>query len=121
MPPPRGGRRADELTAKPRDVSSLTEVTIGGSACPPYVTGAAVVAVPDDKWGECPLATVVLRKGATTGFETLRAFLAEEGGIAKWQLPERWTAVEAVPETSVGKFDTCRPSATAAVRAWQVP
>ncbi|MYX63270.1 hypothetical protein GTZ89_48720 [Streptomyces sp. SID8382] len=34
MPPPRGGRRADELTAKPRDVSSLTEVTIGGSACP---------------------------------------------------------------------------------------
>lgn len=71
----------------------------------PDVAEAAVVAVPDDKWGERPLATVVLKEGATTGFEALRTFLAEEGKIAKWQLPERWTLVEAVPKTSVGKFD----------------
>ncbi|MET9253789.1 long-chain fatty acid--CoA ligase [Streptomyces sp. NPDC003717] len=71
----------------------------------PDVAEAAVVAVPDDKWGERPLATVVLREGATTDFTALRAFLAEEGGIAKWQLPERWTVVETVPKTSVGKFD----------------
>ncbi|MFF4588552.1 long-chain fatty acid--CoA ligase [Streptomyces sp. NPDC001388] len=71
----------------------------------PDVAEAAVVAVPDDRWGERPLATVVLREGATADFETLRAFLAEEGKIAKWQLPERWTIVEAVPKTSVGKFD----------------
>jgi fatty-acyl-CoA synthase len=71
----------------------------------PDVTEAAVVAVPDDKWGERPLATVVLKEGATVDFETLRAFLAEEGRIAKWQLPERWTVIEAVPKTSVGKFD----------------
>ena len=64
-----------------------------------------MVAVPDDKWGERPLATVVLREGATADFRTLRAFLAEEGRIAKWQLPERWTVIEAVPKTSVGKFD----------------
>lgn len=61
----------------------------------PDVTEAAVVAVPDDKWGERPLATVVLREGATTDFEALRAFLAEEGGIAKWQLPEWGTLIEA--------------------------
>ncbi len=71
----------------------------------PDVAEAAVVAVPDDKWGERPLATVVLKEGATADFESLRAFLAAEGHIAKWQLPERWTIVEAVPKTSVGKFD----------------
>ncbi|MER6560788.1 long-chain fatty acid--CoA ligase [Streptomyces sp. NPDC001027] len=71
----------------------------------PDVTEAAVVAVPDDKWGERPLATVVLREGSTADFASLRDFLAAEGGIAKWQLPERWTIIEAVPKTSVGKFD----------------
>ncbi|MEU2386114.1 long-chain fatty acid--CoA ligase [Streptomyces sp. NPDC012461] len=71
----------------------------------PDVAEAAVVAVPDDKWGERPLATVVLREGSTADFTTLRAFLQEERGIAKWQLPERWTVIEAVPKTSVGKFD----------------
>ncbi|WP_071659372.1 long-chain fatty acid--CoA ligase [Streptomyces humi] len=71
----------------------------------PDVAEAAVVAVPDDKWGERPLATVVLREGSAATFETLRTFLAEEGKIAKWQLPERWTVIESVPKTSVGKFD----------------
>lgn len=71
----------------------------------PDVAEAAVVAVPDEKWGERPLATVVLKEGSTATFETLRAFLADEGHIAKWQLPERWTVIAAVPKTSVGKFD----------------
>ncbi|MYY12581.1 long-chain-fatty-acid--CoA ligase [Streptomyces sp. SID4919] len=69
----------------------------------PEVVEAAVVAVPDDKWGERPLATVVLAEGATADFETLRVFLA--GKVAKWQLPERWSLVAVVPKTSVGKFD----------------
>ncbi|MFF2849900.1 long-chain fatty acid--CoA ligase [Streptomyces sp. NPDC058001] len=69
----------------------------------PDVAEAAVVAVPDDRWGERPLATVVLKEGASADFETLRTFLAER--VAKWQLPERWTLIPAVPKTSVGKFD----------------
>ncbi|MED7951594.1 long-chain fatty acid--CoA ligase [Kitasatospora sp. NPDC058201] len=69
----------------------------------PEVAEAAVVAVPDEKWGERPLATVVLRPGATAGLRELRAFLA--GRIASWQLPERWAIVGTVPKTSVGKFD----------------
>ncbi|GHH69895.1 long-chain-fatty-acid--CoA ligase [Streptomyces sulfonofaciens] len=69
----------------------------------PDVAEAAVVAVPDDKWGERPLATVVLKDGATADFTALRDFLA--GRLARWQLPERWTVVGAVPKTSVGKFD----------------
>ncbi|MCM1973804.1 long-chain fatty acid--CoA ligase [Streptomyces sp. G1] len=71
----------------------------------PEVAEAAVVAVPDDKWGERPLATVVLKEGATADFAALRTFLADQAGIAKWQLPERWTVIESVPKTSVGKFD----------------
>ncbi|MFI2352708.1 long-chain fatty acid--CoA ligase [Streptomyces sp. NPDC019443] len=69
----------------------------------PEVAEAAVVAVPDDKWGERPLATVVLKEGSTADYESLKAFLAEK--IAKWQLPERWAVIPAVPKTSVGKFD----------------
>ncbi|MFD5098663.1 long-chain fatty acid--CoA ligase [Streptomyces albidochromogenes] len=69
----------------------------------PDVAEAAVVAVPDDRWSERPLATVVLKEGASADYEELRAFLA--GRIAKWQLPERWALIPAVPKTSVGKFD----------------
>ncbi len=72
----------------------------------PAVLEACVVGVPDDRWGERPLATVVLREGATATPEELREFLAEQGGA--WQLPERWAFIEAVPKTSVGKFDKKR-------------
>ncbi|MGW0960164.1 long-chain fatty acid--CoA ligase [Streptomyces gelaticus] len=70
----------------------------------PDVAEAAVVAVPDERWGERPLATVVLKEGAIADYEALKDFLAASG-IAKWQLPERWTVIAAVPKTSVGKFD----------------
>lgn len=46
----------------------------------------------------------MLKDGATAEYEALKAFLAESG-IAKWQLPERWSIIPAVPKTSVGKFD----------------
>jgi fatty-acyl-CoA synthase len=69
----------------------------------PAVQEACVVGVADERWGERPLATVVLREGATASIEELRDFLAE--GLAKWQLPERWAFIDAVPKTSVGKFD----------------
>jgi len=69
----------------------------------PDVVEASVVGVPDDRWGERPLATVVLREGADPDFESLRTFLGEH--VARWQLPERWCLIEAVPKTSVGKFD----------------
>ncbi|QCX77637.1 Long-chain-fatty-acid--CoA ligase [Streptomyces sp. YIM 121038] len=69
----------------------------------PEVAEAAVVAVPDEKWGERPLAAVVLKEEATADYAALRDFLATR--VAKWQLPERWALVAAVPKTSVGKFD----------------
>ena len=72
----------------------------------PAVLEACVVGVPDERWGERPLATVVLREGRTATAEELREFLG--GSIARWQLPERWAFIESVPKTSVGKFDKKR-------------
>jgi fatty-acyl-CoA synthase len=59
--------------------------------------------VPDERWGERPLATVVVRPGQEVGVAELREHLA--GKVAAWQLPERWAFIEEVPKTSVGKFD----------------
>jgi fatty-acyl-CoA synthase len=64
---------------------------------------AAVIAVPDPRWDERPLACVVLRDGATVTPVELCEFLGSY--VAKWQLPERWTFISEVPKTSVGKFD----------------
>jgi fatty-acyl-CoA synthase len=69
----------------------------------PQVAEAAVIAVPDERWDERPLATVVLSEGASVTPEELRAFLAER--VPRWQLPERWSFLQEVPKTSVGKFD----------------
>ncbi len=69
----------------------------------PDVLEACVVGVPDDTWGERPLACVVPRPGKEPAFRDLKDFLADK--VAKWQLPERWTQLAAVPKTSVGKFD----------------
>src|SRR5262244_1859066 len=72
----------------------------------PAVAEAAVIGVPDEKWGERPLATVVLAAGGTVTAEELRAFLGER--VPRWQLPERWSFITEVPKTSVGKFAKTR-------------
>jgi fatty-acyl-CoA synthase len=69
----------------------------------PKVKEASVVGVPDEKWGERPLATVVVLEGETVSADELRDFLG--GKVARWQLPERWAFIDEVPKTSVGKFD----------------
>jgi fatty-acyl-CoA synthase len=72
----------------------------------PAVAEAAVVAVPDERWDERPLACVVLESGTSAAVLDLHAFLAER--VAKWWLPERWALIAEVPKTSVGKFDKKR-------------
>jgi fatty-acyl-CoA synthase len=68
----------------------------------PAVAEAAVIAIPDAKWDERPLAVVVLREGQTATDEELREFLAPN--FAKWWLPDRFEFVEEIPKTAVGKF-----------------
>jgi fatty-acyl-CoA synthase len=66
------------------------------------VAEAAVIAVPDEKWGERPLAAVVLRDGMQASPDELRVHLGSE--FAKWQLPDRIVFIEAIPRTATGKF-----------------
>jgi len=72
----------------------------------PAVAEAAVIGVPDEKWGERPLATVVVKPDASVTAGELRHFLA--GKVPRWQLPERWSFITEVPKTSVGKFAKTR-------------
>ncbi|MGH3033174.1 MAG: long-chain fatty acid--CoA ligase [Gaiellaceae bacterium] len=68
----------------------------------PAVAEAAVIAVPDEKWTERPLAVVVLREGQSATPEELRGHL--EGNFAKWWLPEAFEFADEIPKTAVGKF-----------------
>ena len=69
----------------------------------PDVREASVVGVPDERWGERPLASLVLREGSSAKCEDVRDWLGER--IPRWMVPERWSVIEEVPKTSVGKFD----------------
>jgi fatty-acyl-CoA synthase len=67
------------------------------------VLEAAVIGVADERWQERPLACVVLKPGAAATPADLRRFL--ESRVARWWVPERWSLIDEVPKTSVGKFD----------------
>ncbi len=69
----------------------------------PKVVEAAVVAVPDDRWGERPLANVVITAGDQVSVAELRDHLG--ASVPAWQLPEHWSFLDEIPKTSVGKFD----------------
>jgi acyl-CoA synthetase (AMP-forming)/AMP-acid ligase II len=68
----------------------------------PAVAEAAVIAIPDPKWDERPLAVVVLKKDAKANADELRAFLS--GKFAKYWIPDHFAFVDEIPRTSTGKF-----------------
>jgi fatty-acyl-CoA synthase len=70
----------------------------------PSVAEAAVIAIPDERWAERPLAVVVCQPGGDgVDSQALLDYLAPQ--FARFWLPERIVQVEAIPKTSVGKFD----------------
>jgi len=69
----------------------------------PKVLEAAVIAVPHPKWVERPLACVVPKPGQTLEPGEIVDFLRPR--LAKWALPDEVLIIDAVPKTSVGKFD----------------
>ena len=74
----------------------------------PKVREAAVVGIPDEKWGERPLAIVVpMPKVELTAGELRQHLLkyAEQGVITKWAVPEKYVFVDELPKTSIGKID----------------
>jgi fatty-acyl-CoA synthase len=68
----------------------------------PEVAEAAVIAVPDPKWAERPLAVVVRKPGSQIGGAELVASIA--GRYPKWWLPDRVEFVDELPKTATGKF-----------------
>lgn len=74
-----------------------------------FVLEATYVGVPDDKWGEIPMALVKLVPGADQIEEDILTFLQAEGvdkgKITKWMLPVYVAFVDEIPKTSVGKYD----------------
>jgi fatty-acyl-CoA synthase len=69
----------------------------------PAVAEAAVIAKPDDRWTERPLACVVMKEGEEVSPEDLSEHLRER--VAKWWIPDEYAFIDEVPKTSVGKFD----------------
>jgi acyl-CoA synthetase (AMP-forming)/AMP-acid ligase II len=70
----------------------------------PKIKEAAVIAVPDEKWVEKPLALIVLMDGEDKILdEELIEFLSRD--FVKYQIPKDYIYLMEVPKTSVGKFD----------------
>jgi fatty-acyl-CoA synthase len=69
----------------------------------PDVVEAAVIAKPDERWQERPLACVVCKPGRELDPRALREHL--ESHVAKWWIPDEFAPIDEVPKTSVGKFD----------------
>jgi len=70
----------------------------------PKVLEAAVIAIPNEKWSERPLALVVPRNPDDRPTpEELRELVATQ--CAKFWIPDEFRFIESIPKTSVGKFD----------------
>jgi acyl-CoA synthetase (AMP-forming)/AMP-acid ligase II len=70
----------------------------------PQILEAAVIAIPDEKWAERPLAAVVPTKdGLNLTSDDVIAFLQDK--VAKFWLPDCIIFIDEIPKTSVGKFD----------------
>jgi fatty-acyl-CoA synthase len=68
----------------------------------PAVLEAAVVAAPDERWGEVPFALVVLKQGAQASEEEMIEFCREH--LAHYKCPKRVDFIEALPRTATGKI-----------------
>ena len=69
----------------------------------PGVFEVAVIGVPDDRWGERPMAFVVRRGEAVVTPEELARHL--EDRLPRWWVPDHWAFVDEIPKTTVGKYD----------------
>jgi|GEM_PF-2313719 len=70
----------------------------------PKIKEAAVIAIPDPKWIEKPLASIVLMNNKDKILdEELIEFLSRD--FVKYQIPKDYIYINEVPKTSVGKFD----------------
>ncbi|HVR30049.1 MAG TPA: AMP-binding protein, partial [Thermoanaerobaculia bacterium] len=74
-----------------------------------FVLEATFVGVPDEKWGQRPMAIVTPAQGVKVTEEQVLEYLEREGvakgKITRWMLPDYILITDTIPKTSVGKFD----------------
>jgi fatty-acyl-CoA synthase len=102
-------------------VDRITDVIRSGSEMVPtvllenltcnadFILEATYVGVPDEKWGERPMALVKRLPGSDKTEQDVLTYLQEEGvdkgKLAKWMLPDYVAFCDEIPKTSVGKYD----------------
>ncbi len=97
-----------EVTDRIKDViisggENISSVEVEGTLLRHHaVHEAAVVGLPDEKWGEAPHAFVVLKPGAKVTSEELRHFVREH--LAHFKAPQGVTFVSELPKTATGKI-----------------
>jgi acyl-CoA synthetase (AMP-forming)/AMP-acid ligase II len=97
-----GGWVMSRLVEFPLQDGGAILVQVDEAAAGPDVAEAAVIAVPDPKWAERPLAVVVRKAGSEVSEAELVASIA--GRFPKWWLPARVEFVDELPKTATGKF-----------------
>lgn len=85
----------------------------------PGVAEAAVVAISHPKWGERPLVVGVRKPGATVDGAALREYLMPK--LARFQVPDDYEWVDALPKTATGKFLKTKLRDTYRERSSQTP
>ena len=74
-----------------------------------FVLEATYVGVPDEKWGERPMAIIKPAPGTNPTVKDVMSFLEKEGvatgKITRWMLPDYVVFTDSIPKTSVGKYD----------------
>jgi len=102
---------ADRITDVIRSGSEMVPTVLleNLAASCDHVLEATFVGVPDEIWGERPMALVKLVPGASVSEEDIYHFLevegVEKGKITRWMLPDYIAFCENIPKTSVGKYD----------------
>jgi fatty-acyl-CoA synthase len=93
--------RAKDLIKSGGEWISSIEIE-DAAMCVPGLLACAVVAMPDERWGERPLLVAVKAPEASVDSQGILAALATK--LAKWQLPDRIVFADRLPMTATGKI-----------------
>lgn len=94
--------RADNMFISGGENVSPEEIE-GVLTAHPEISQAAVFGIPDERWGQVPMAVLVPARGAEPTEQSVRDFC--EGRLARYRVPRRMVFADALPLTGAGKID----------------